>query len=67
LNPTDLPEAVMELDIQQPLLKALRAAHNGVYRMNPDIDDLVETSNNVARVLVENGQIHVGCLTRSSS
>ena len=66
LNPTDLPEAVMELDIQQPLLKALRAAHNGVYRMNPDIDDLVETSNNVARVLVENGQIHVGCLTRSS-
>ena len=66
LNPTDLPEAVMELDIQQPLLKALRAAHNGVYRMNPDIDDLVETSNNVARVLVENGQIHVGCLPRSS-
>lgn len=66
LNPTDLPEAVMELDIQQPLLKALRAAHNGVYRMSPDIEDLVETSNNLARVLIENGQIHIGCLTRSS-
>ena len=66
LNPTDLPEAVMELGVQQPLLKALRAAHNGVYRMSPDIEDLVETSNNVARVLIENGQIHIGCLTRSS-
>ena len=66
LNPSDLPEAVMELGVQQPLLKALRAAHNGVYRMSPDIEDLVETSNNVARVLIENGQIHIGCLTRSS-
>ena len=66
LNPRDLPEAVMELGVQQPLLKALRAAHNGVYRMSPDIEDLVETSNNLARVLIENGQIHIGCLTRSS-
>ena len=66
LNPTNLPEAVMELGVQQPLLKALRAAHNGVYRMSPDIEDLVETSNNVERVLIENGQIHIGCLTRSS-
>ena len=66
LNPTNLPEAVVELGVQQPLLKALRAAHNGVYRMSPDIEDLVETSNNVARVLIENGQIHIGCLTRSS-
>lgn len=66
LSPSDLPEAVMELGVQQPLLKALRAAHNGVYRMSPDIEDLVETSNNLARVLIENGQIHIGCLTRSS-
>ncbi len=66
LNPSDLPELVMELEVQQPLLKALRAAHNGVYRMSPDIEDLVETSNNLARVLIENGQIHIGCLTRSS-
>ena len=66
LNPSDLPELVMELEVQQPLLKALRAAHNGVYRMSPDIEDLVETSNNLARVLIENGQIYIGCLTRSS-
>ena len=56
----------MELGVQQPLLKALNAAHNGVFRMSPDIEGLVETSNNVARVLVDKGQLKVGCLTRSS-
>ena len=66
LTPTNLPETVMELGVQQPLLKALNVAHNGVFRMSPDIEGLVETSNNVARVLVEKGQLKVGCLTRSS-
>jgi dipeptidase D len=28
--------------------------------------DLVETSNNIARVIVKNGAITIGCLTRSS-
>ena len=35
--------------------------------MSPDITDLVETSNNLARILVGNGKIYVACLTRSSS
>jgi dipeptidase D len=35
--------------------------------MSPDIADLVETSNNIARVIVKNGHIKIGCLTRSSS
>ena len=35
--------------------------------MTPDIADLVETSNNIARVVVKNGEIEIGCLTRSSS
>ena len=56
----------MALEVQQPLLKALYVSHNGVFRMSPDIDGLVETSNNVARVLVERGQVTIGCLTRSS-
>ncbi len=44
----------------------MNAAHNGVYRMSPDIEDLVETSNNIAKVTVENGNIKIECLTRSS-
>ena len=57
---------VMDLDVQEKLLKSLYAAGNGVYRMSADIPDLVETSNNIARVLVKDGTITVACLTRSS-
>ncbi|MFC4636556.1 aminoacyl-histidine dipeptidase [Dokdonia ponticola] len=66
LSQTELPAKVMELGVQEGLTKALYAAHNGVYRMSPDIKDLVETSNNIARVVVKEGAIKVGCLTRSS-
>jgi dipeptidase D len=51
---------------QKSFLNAMNAAHNGVYRMSPDIEDLVETSNNIAKVTVENGNIKIECLTRSS-
>jgi dipeptidase D len=57
---------VMSFDTQANFLNAMNAAHNGVYRMSPDIEDLVETSNNIAKVSVANGNIKVECLTRSS-
>lgn len=60
------PEVVMELGVQEGFIRALYAAHNGVYRMSPDMANLVETSNNIARVIVKDGKIHVGNLTRSS-
>ncbi|MGF1554739.1 aminoacyl-histidine dipeptidase [Paucihalobacter sp.] len=66
INKTNLPKQVMELGVQEGLIKAIYAACNGVYRMSADIPDLVETSNNIASVLVENGHIKVACLTRSS-
>ena len=61
------PKAIMELGVQESLIKAIYAAHNGVYRMSPDVVGLVETSNNIARIIVKEGSIKVGCLTRSSS
>ncbi len=51
---------------QQKILKAIYAAHNGVFRMSPDIADLVEASNNVAKVDIAQGSATVSCLTRSS-
>ncbi|MEE1900199.1 aminoacyl-histidine dipeptidase [Flavobacterium rakeshii] len=62
----DTPAKVMELGVQEGLIRAIYAAHNGVYRMSADMADLVETSNNIARVIVKDGKIHIGCLTRSS-
>ncbi len=66
ITPTELPENVMDLGVQEGFLKSIYAALNGVYRMSPSIDDLVETSNNIAKVTVNNGEIEVLCLTRSS-
>lgn len=66
ITKTETPEKVMELGVQEGLTRALYAACNGVYRMSPDIPDLVETSNNIARVIVKDGHIKIGCLTRSS-
>jgi dipeptidase D len=62
----DLPKKVMDLGVQEGIIRAIYAAHNGVYRMSADMDDLVETSNNIARVIVKDGEISIGCLTRSS-
>ena len=57
---------VMEPQAQKELLQAMYAAHNGVFRMSPAIADLVETSNNIAKLTVAEGSIKVECLTRSS-
>lgn len=57
---------MMAARAQMQILKAIYAAYNGVFRMSADIPDLVETSNNIARVLVKNGEIKLLCLTRSS-
>lgn len=66
IEKAELPAKVMELGVQEGLIRALYTAHNGVYRMSADMEDLVETSNNIARVIVKEGKIHIGCLTRSS-
>ncbi|MFP2996422.1 aminoacyl-histidine dipeptidase [Spongiivirga sp. MCCC 1A20706] len=66
LEENDATDQVMELGIQEGIIKALYAAQNGVYRMSADIPDLVETSNNIARVQINKGAIQIGCLTRSS-
>ena len=66
VSKVDTPHKIMDLGVQEGLTRALYAALNGVYRMSADIPELVETSNNLARVIVKAGTIHIGCLTRSS-
>ena len=63
---TGTPSKMLDKNLSNNLIKSIYAAHNGVYRMSPDIPDLVETSNNIARVVVKDGEIKVLCLTRSS-
>lgn len=62
----ETPETIMDLGVQEGVTRALYAAWNGVYRMSADIPGLVETSNNIARVEIKDGNIKIACLTRSS-
>lgn len=61
-------EATNAMSIQDSkvFIQTITATFNGVYRMSPDVEGLVETSNNVARVEVIEGKVRVLCLTRSS-
>ena len=63
---SDLPEKVMDLGVQEGIIRSIYAAQNGVYSMSADMENLVETSNNIARVIIKDGEIAIGCLTRSS-
>ena len=58
--------SIMHPEDQMQIMNVLYAAHNGVYRMSPAISGLVETSNNVAVVRIGDGQLSIGCLTRSA-
>ena len=62
----ETPANVVPADLQELLLGVLYAVPSGIHRMSPDIEDLVQTSNNLARVDVADGEIRLDCLTRSS-
>jgi dipeptidase D len=60
------PKHVLDAGFQKKLLYAIYACPNGIYRMSPEINGLVQSSNNLARVLVADGAYSMQCLTRSS-
>lgn len=66
LSEVEMPANVLGEEIQSQLLTAIDNCQNGVYKMTPGIADMVQTSNNVARVVVKDGEIKILCLTRSS-
>lgn len=66
LTAAAVPEKVMSKTFQEKLLAALYTCPNGIYRMSPAIQGLVQSSNNLARVLVKEGTYSIQCLTRSS-
>jgi dipeptidase D len=59
-------EGTMEAFAQADLLKLLSTCPNGVIRMLTEIPDVVQTSNNLSIVKVENGRCEVQMLLRSS-
>lgn len=70
LTAEEVPCPAQELpeDVQDFLIHAVTLCPHGVYRMIPEMPDIVETSNNLAmiRTLAEEHKIEIYCLTRSS-
>ena len=58
---------VVPQEIQDNLVDAIYAAHDGVWRYIPSIPGIVETSSNLAIVDIEGGKAAVKILARSSS
>lgn len=65
-TPVECPATWMPEELQHRMLSVLYGCPNGIYRMSPEVPDLVQTSNNLARVELGDGQLTIGCLTRSS-
>ena len=62
----DKPAMLVPVEIQDNLVDAIYACHNGVVRMIPAYPNVVETSSNLAIVDIEDGKAAVKILARSS-
>ncbi len=63
----ELPAGLVPEEIQDNLVSALLACHDGVLRNIPSIPHIVETSSNLAIVTIGGGKAEVLILARSSS
>lgn len=62
----DCPKTELPEEVQDFLIHALTMCPHGVYRVIPEMPDIVETSNNLAMIRTEADKVVVYCLTRSS-
>jgi len=61
-----IPDSVVDEKSTKTLLNLLIALPHGVETMSYDIEGLVETSNNLATIKIEDGKAVIGTSTRSS-
>lgn len=66
ISSSSLPNNVMDVDAQESITRAIYSCFNGMYRMSDDIDGLVETSSNLSRIILKEGNFEAQALQRSS-
>ena len=62
----ETPKMEVPQEIQDNLIDAIYACHDGVLRMAPSMPDIVETSSNLAIIAIGEGKASVKILARSS-
>ena len=63
---TETPKTELPVEIQDNLVDAIYAYHDGVIRMIPSYPNVVETSSNLAIIDIEDGKATIKILARSS-
>ena len=63
--PVERPPKMMTAAAAEQLVLALQCVPDGIRRLSPDVENLVETSNNLAHVCARDGQFSAKMLTRS--
>ncbi|MCQ2067040.1 MAG: aminoacyl-histidine dipeptidase [Bacteroidaceae bacterium] len=66
MESTDPQHFCIENRVAQNFIQAIQGVFNGVMAMSMDVDDLVETSSNLASVRTTEGRIHIVASQRSS-
>jgi dipeptidase D len=66
LTPMMTSSKAVPNEVRDRIINTLYSVHNGVFRMSPDIENLVEASSSLARVIVSDGQFITQSLQRSS-
>lgn len=62
----ETPKMEVPVEVQDNIIDAIYACHDGVIRMIPSYPDVVETSSNLAIIDIENGVADIKILARSS-
>lgn len=62
----EVPSKAIPEDIQENIINAVMAAHDGVLRNIPTIPEIVETSSNLAIISIADGKASIAILARSS-
>ncbi|MEQ8519722.1 MAG: aminoacyl-histidine dipeptidase [Cytophagales bacterium] len=66
LNKSSKKHEALNEEFQFKILRSIGTCPNGIFRMSPNIPGLVQTSNNLARVLIKDNSYSILCLTRSA-
>lgn len=66
LQPVESGQVAVSAEDTKKIIQSIYAVHNGVFRMSPSIEGLVEASSSLARVIVKNGEFITQSLQRSS-
>jgi len=67
IDQVELPSGLIPEEVQDDVINAIEAAHDGVLRMIPEMPDVVETSSNLAICESKEGSVSCQFLVRSAT